>query len=909
MIEADCTTFLVECIASSNTAFSEFALAVLLNLAPHDDFRPVFGAAGGIKCFISLAELGSKPQHITLKVINVLCLCCRESVNRIKIRELGGISLLMKCVQDASMSVLYNRIISSFLCFLYDEASVTLMLENSVIDILVEQMRKCTDVKTYDLVVLASEVINQAIHREDEDFECEDSFMTEDEHANLFHENTTEMKDDSLCNVDMRDDTIPTNSDNGNVFVEKWIEIIPAETTADVSGVNLVDSGSSNEHQQNHTPVPSPAIAAIQEDQQVAGSFMVVDEHDIVEADKSIDAVSNTLKIAEPECAGVSLPGDSKEMSISGCPTDVCDAFRKQNECDEDDARTNGREQSSGTVETCPAENTSERLQSTECVKYSIDSPSYEHTEWDYTEYYKGAKCKTSFSADPSGRWSPVGSDWGGYQSDPSPQHSSMYSPAYSSPRSSYSPLSNSSFVSPSVSPFYGPTYSPPSSPDYQSSDSNQAIPMVTTSRELHSGTTKARIVQQLSFSPENSDESNPPPSLGIVSFSTRIPQTNPSESKSAPSISELQSAPESMPDVSQTNQCAPGSYSEDVGSIEAQKSDVEPIVPITQKGVESTPPMNQSDTNPLPYASINVTTDDSIMSGTQDTVLNENTVESLEKLNSDQEPALKAKPAKAHIKRTIHCKHNVKPVKVRKERTVSDPLSVLDASDSELHSETSKGDLMSSEKVTVVNILTFISVVSHVDERNVYLLNTECIDLLLSYITQCSNPARKAWRILIRLARNPNCFEKLMEMNVPLKVFTLLGEMRNNIVEFLKTADKPGSGEGLPQSLNPQDSGKEIEKDISPFDETERYQTNVTKVPEHQSPNHSTNRSSVTMVRVAKDVEDRKQRQKLTEEFLQTLVLIAEGRYGQEVILHRFKSGTEKEKWNWAINVMYLCR
>ncbi|XP_064620189.1 uncharacterized protein LOC135483326 [Lineus longissimus] len=761
MIEADCTSFLVESLSSTNKTFSEFALSILLSLALHKDFRPAFGAAAGIKSFISLAESESKTQQITLKVINVLCLCCGESVNRIKMRELGGIILLMKCIRDASMSALHNRILSSFVCFLYDEASFSLMLENSLMDILIEQLSKCSDVKTVDLVAMANDVINQEIHKE-EDFKCEDLLGNEP----------------------------------SGLFCEKFVDLEDAPQDA----VEMTEYGN---------------------------------EKDEVSFEAADGLGTIATAVTEESTAPV------------------------KNEAVEDGSKTS---------------------LATECVKYSIDSPSYEHTEWDYTQYSKGVKCKTSFSADPSGGWSPIGSDWSGYHSDSSSHYSSKFSPTYSSPRSSYSPLSNSSFVSPSVSPFYGPTYSPPSSPDYQSSESNHAAPpgpMAATSG-LNHGREKARVVQHLSFSLEHTCESYSQPSLDVLSASTaKITQTD-------QILQPIQSVPETIPHVSLP--IGSGLMTNVVESNVERKPVVLTDVQVTEN--ESTPMLSSSKSDQI----------QSTIAGTLGSAL----VGSLGKCTSEseQEAVVKVKTSSSDGQLTASSTKSkdgsdLKRPNVRKKRSVSDPLSVLDGSD--VSSGSCRDDLVSSENATVINILTLISRISHMDDPSVYLLNTKCMDLLLSYIVLCHNPPAKAWRILIRLARNRNCFERLLEKNVPLKVSILLGQTRDGVVKFLIAAAKTESRGSLLQSSD------QLQKETLLC---EREDNQLVTMKELGSPSHV-----AAAVGAARDAEARKQMQTLSEEFIQALMLVVESRYGQEVILHRVRNGTDKERRMWAMNALYLCR
>ena len=125
------------------TETSHDALFILVDLSEQHNFRPAFGNAGGITLFKNLLE---NPDFAGKeKVISVLCLCCKEAVNRVKLREEGVLKLFIEFLKDDLYKALHLRIMSALVCFLYDEASFDILLENGLVPVLVMHLRKYLD--------------------------------------------------------------------------------------------------------------------------------------------------------------------------------------------------------------------------------------------------------------------------------------------------------------------------------------------------------------------------------------------------------------------------------------------------------------------------------------------------------------------------------------------------------------------------------------------------------------------------------------------------------------------------------------------------------------------------------------------------------------------------------------------
>ena len=86
-----------------------------------------------------IQDEGIKTQN-KYSLVNALCLCSHEAVNRVRIREAKGLELLLKLLDDKEYALIHNRLISCLVCFLYDEASFEVLLSNRLVPILLHHL-------------------------------------------------------------------------------------------------------------------------------------------------------------------------------------------------------------------------------------------------------------------------------------------------------------------------------------------------------------------------------------------------------------------------------------------------------------------------------------------------------------------------------------------------------------------------------------------------------------------------------------------------------------------------------------------------------------------------------------------------------------------------------------------------
>ena len=69
--------------------------------------------------------------------ITALCLYCRESVNRMKLREFGGLRLFIELLNNPDQGKIHDRIINSLLQFAYDDLGMRVLQHYGLIPCLV----------------------------------------------------------------------------------------------------------------------------------------------------------------------------------------------------------------------------------------------------------------------------------------------------------------------------------------------------------------------------------------------------------------------------------------------------------------------------------------------------------------------------------------------------------------------------------------------------------------------------------------------------------------------------------------------------------------------------------------------------------------------------------------------------
>lgn len=92
----------------------------------------------------SRCELGLSSKEIA-HCVTALCLFCRESVNRMKIRECHGLRLIVAILNDFTLYKLFDRIVNSLLQFSFDSASLSTLQNEGLVQTLVSYIWAYTE--------------------------------------------------------------------------------------------------------------------------------------------------------------------------------------------------------------------------------------------------------------------------------------------------------------------------------------------------------------------------------------------------------------------------------------------------------------------------------------------------------------------------------------------------------------------------------------------------------------------------------------------------------------------------------------------------------------------------------------------------------------------------------------------
>lgn len=79
-------------------------------------------------------ELSNKADSRRFKnALLSLCLCAMEAMNRVRMRMSGALERLVRLLGDSKYSQFHSQIISTFICFLFDDLSLDVMLQSSLL--------------------------------------------------------------------------------------------------------------------------------------------------------------------------------------------------------------------------------------------------------------------------------------------------------------------------------------------------------------------------------------------------------------------------------------------------------------------------------------------------------------------------------------------------------------------------------------------------------------------------------------------------------------------------------------------------------------------------------------------------------------------------------------------------------
>ncbi|KAI2666298.1 armadillo repeat-containing 5-like protein [Labeo rohita] len=115
----------------------ELALKTLANLCSQGCLRPLVGSLGVIQKFAEEVKKDPLKSGVFFKA---LCLCCREAVNRAKVKESGGLEVLISFLSAHQNHPLTRFAFLACVDFVYDESALEQLQELGLVPLLIKRL-------------------------------------------------------------------------------------------------------------------------------------------------------------------------------------------------------------------------------------------------------------------------------------------------------------------------------------------------------------------------------------------------------------------------------------------------------------------------------------------------------------------------------------------------------------------------------------------------------------------------------------------------------------------------------------------------------------------------------------------------------------------------------------------------
>lgn len=125
----------------SGKLFEELALKTLANMCSQGCLRPLVGSLGVIQKFAEEVKRDPLKSGVFLKA---LCLCCKEAVNRAKVKEGGGLEVLVGFLAAHQSHPLSRLAILACVDFVFDESAMEQLQELGLVPLLVARLVELT---------------------------------------------------------------------------------------------------------------------------------------------------------------------------------------------------------------------------------------------------------------------------------------------------------------------------------------------------------------------------------------------------------------------------------------------------------------------------------------------------------------------------------------------------------------------------------------------------------------------------------------------------------------------------------------------------------------------------------------------------------------------------------------------
>ncbi|XP_034450091.1 armadillo repeat-containing protein 5 [Hippoglossus hippoglossus] len=131
----------VMALGEAGKPFEELALKTLANMCSQGCLRPLVGSLDVIQKFTEEVKKDPLKSGVFLKA---LCLCCKEAVNRAKVKENGGLEVLTSFLSAHQNHPLSWLIILACVDFVFDESAMEQLQELGLVPLLIARLVQLT---------------------------------------------------------------------------------------------------------------------------------------------------------------------------------------------------------------------------------------------------------------------------------------------------------------------------------------------------------------------------------------------------------------------------------------------------------------------------------------------------------------------------------------------------------------------------------------------------------------------------------------------------------------------------------------------------------------------------------------------------------------------------------------------
>lgn len=128
-------------LGESDKPLEELALKTMANVCSQGCMRPLVGSLGIIQKFTEEVKKDLLKSGVFFKA---LCLCCKEAVNRAKVKESGGLEVLIKFLSSHQSHPLSRLALLACVDFVFDESAMDQLQEFGLVPLLVARLVKLT---------------------------------------------------------------------------------------------------------------------------------------------------------------------------------------------------------------------------------------------------------------------------------------------------------------------------------------------------------------------------------------------------------------------------------------------------------------------------------------------------------------------------------------------------------------------------------------------------------------------------------------------------------------------------------------------------------------------------------------------------------------------------------------------